>query len=148
MQKYQLFLLSDIQNGSEVYNQIINAPKEQLDYLLINPSVIYETFLIHLAINKAFEDTVKRTKSIKTEIINNLSHSNSIKESLKVYGFNPLMKEAILVTFVGVPTFLDCKVDPLESSDWEKLRNIPLIKKVSLHFAFQQLIFYFLFNDF
>ena len=130
MTKYRLFLLSEIKNAAEIYDQILRAPKDQLDYIFVNAALILDPFHIDIAVNKALQDSSKKTRSVKTEIIYNLSHSSSIIESLKLYGFNSSMTEAILITFTDIPSFLDCKTEPLTLDNLMKYNNVEAIKRV------------------
>lgn len=130
MTNYRLFLLKEIKNAAEIYEQILKAPKDQLDYIFLNAALILDPFHIDIAVNKALHDSSKKTRSIKTEIIYNLSHSSSIFESLKLYGFNSSMTEAILITFSDIPSFLNCNAEPLTADNLTKYNNVEAIKKV------------------
>ena len=135
METLSMFMLTAIQNGQEMHDCMIKSSKEQLDYVLLNPALILDPFLIVVAVNKALQSEDRKTKSIKTEIIYNLSHSSNISESLKVYGFNAAMKEAVLVSFLGdVPAHFNCRHEPLTKELLEKAANLETIKKVSIYY--------------
>lgn len=132
MDDFKLFFLSEIQNDTEMFDHMV---KEESAYVLINPVLILDPFFIWIAVNRALQDRERKTRSLKTEIIYNLSHTSGISESLKTYGFSKGMREAILLSFNReIPSIFRCKSKELEVEDLDGRCAIEQIKKVPFLF--------------
>ena len=79
-------LLIDVKNTSEIRSNLLSG---KLNCALLNTEIIADVFSLLQACNKAvYSNTNKtmRTRNLHTEILFNLSPSNSIKESLTTFG--------------------------------------------------------------
>ncbi|XP_028398180.1 EKC/KEOPS complex subunit TPRKB-like [Dendronephthya gigantea] len=92
--------LFHVTNFSELKEMLI---KGKLEAALVNASMVPDIFPVLLAANKAVhlsEQEKMKTRSVYSEVVFNLSPSNNISESLKIFGLNE-KDPAVLVVVIN-----------------------------------------------
>lgn len=142
----KFFLVTHLKSDQQILPLLTNQ-KYQSNYIFINPTLILDLFHLSIATNKALtqKDDERKTRSLSTQIIYNLSHTSGISESLKMYGFGKGMNEVILISIDGsVPeefglnenaNSMDChhqhvEIRELQQKDLNERCNMNQIKKV------------------
>lgn len=138
---YQIFLCKNASATAPALSKLLQPNSDQpqgqpqdLQYLFINPSLLFSLNLLPLAISKALltqssPSSTLKTRSLTTEVLYNLSPSTGISASLKSLGFNAELQNVLLVVFGPfqrreIPL---CEWGTLD--DYLRLRRLDLIKK-------------------
>lgn len=115
-------LFDGIKNHSELKKQLISG---KIDAALVSAKMVCDTFQVLAAATKAINAKANgklKTRSINSEILFNISPSNNITESLKIFGVSPSDSAVLAVTindFDGLKIqnaahHLDAEMKPLE----------------------------------